>query len=218
MPPDQIYQPIVSDDDDESETPSPRTDLPIANPAEFRRKADGEELTVEEAAQRQRQPDPESPESAYERPIVKHKVAGTGPISVTEATDALHYSRGYKMGEELRAAGFSQKQVEEMATDAIGRAQRIEPLAPPPPEVVVLNQFGDEEGEPLTVTEAANQLTDWRARHQQAQQQELQELIGEAEQERAKAAQQAQPPTEQPQQQPQPEMTPAQIERAPSRC
>ena len=190
MPPDQIYQPIVSDDDDESETPSPRADLPIANPAEFRRKADGEELTVEEAAQRQRQPDPESPESAYERPIVKHKVAGTGPISLTEATDALHYSRGYKMGEELRAAGFSQNQVEEMATDAIGRAQRIEPLAPPPPEVVVLNQFGDEEGEPLTVTEAANKLTDWRARHAEAQQQELQELVGEAEQERQAEAQQ----------------------------
>ena len=42
MPPDQIYQPIVSDDDDESETPSPRTELPIANPAEFRRKPDEE--------------------------------------------------------------------------------------------------------------------------------------------------------------------------------
>ena len=189
MPPDQIYQPIVSDDDDESETPSPRTDLPVANPAEFRRKADGEELTVEEAAQRQRRPDPESPESAYERPIVKHKVAGTGPISLNEATDALHYSRGYKMGEELRAAGFSQNQVEEMATDAIGRAQRIEPLAPPPPEVVVLNRYGDEEGEPLTVTEAANKLTDWRARHAEAQQQELQELVGAAEQERAEAQQ-----------------------------
>ena len=97
----------------------------------------------------------------------------------------MHYSRGYKMGEELRAAGFSQNQVEEMATDAIGRAQRIEPLAPPPPEVVVLNRYGDEEGEPLTVTEAANKLTDWRARHAEAQQQELQELVGAAEQERS---------------------------------
>ena len=100
--------------------------------------------------------------------------------------------------------GSVRSQVEEMATDAIGRAQRIEPLAPPPPEVVVLNQFGDEEGEPLTVTEAANQLTDWRARHAEAQQQELQELVGAAEQERqaeAQQQQQAQQPTEQPQQQ-----------------
>ena len=192
MAPDQIYQPIVSDDDDQSETPSPRTELPIENPAEFRRKPDEGEIDRRGSdAQRQRRPDPESPESAYERPIVKHKVAGTGPISVNEATDALHYSRGYKMGEELREAGFSQNQVEEMATDAIERAQRIEPLAPPPPEVVVLDHFGDEEGEPLTVTEAANQLTDWRARHAEAQQQELQELVGEAEQERAEAQQAA---------------------------
>jgi len=216
VPPDQIYQP-VSDEDTESPTP-PASELSIVDPAEFRRKSDDERdgLTVEEgASQRQRQPDPESPESAYERPITRHKVAGTGPISVTEATDALRYSRGYKMGEELRAAGFSQNQVEEMATDAIERAQRIEPLAPPPPEVVVLNQFGDEEGEPLTVTEAANKLTEWRAQQQQAQQAELQELVGEAEQERAEVqlAQQAQQaPTEQSQQQPQ-QPDPVQTER-----
>ena len=109
-----------------------------------------------------------------------------------------------------------------MAADAIARGERIDPLAPPPPEVEVLDHFGEEESEPLTVTEAANELTDWRARHAEAQQQELQELVGEAEQERqaeAQQAQQAQQPTEQPQQQqqqqqPQPEMTPAQIERA----
>ena len=51
MPPDQIYQPIVSDDDDESETPSPASELSIVNPAEFRRKPDDErdDLTVEDA-------------------------------------------------------------------------------------------------------------------------------------------------------------------------
>ena len=65
MAPDQIYQPIVSDDDDQSETPSPRTELQIENPAEFRKKPDeGDDLTVEEAtAQRSRRPDPESAES-----------------------------------------------------------------------------------------------------------------------------------------------------------
>ena len=100
MAPDQIYQPIVSDDDDQSETPSPRTELQIENPAEFRKKPDeGDDLTAEEAtAQRSRRPDPESAESAYERPITVHKVKGDGPISVNEATDAMRWSRAYKLG------------------------------------------------------------------------------------------------------------------------
>jgi hypothetical protein len=215
---DQVYQPIVSDEDDQSETP-PASELSIVDPAEFRRPVlvDQEnELTAEDATvQRSRQPDPHSPESAYERPIVKHKIAGSGPISLNEAVDATHWARGHKLGEELAtSSGLSQSQIEEMAADAIERGQRIDPLAPPPPKVEVTGYYG--ENEPLTVTEAADQLTDWRARHQEAQQQELQALVGEAEQERAEA-QQAQQPTEQPQQQqpqPQPEMTPAQIERA----
>ena len=41
VPPDQIYQPIVSDDDTESETP-PVSELSIVDPAEFRRKPDDE--------------------------------------------------------------------------------------------------------------------------------------------------------------------------------
>ena len=111
MAPDQIYQPIVSDDDTESETPSPRTELQIENPAEFRKKPDeGDDLTVEEAAaQRSRRPDPESAESAYERPITVHKVKGDGPISVNEATDAMRWSRAYKLGGDLREAGFSER-------------------------------------------------------------------------------------------------------------
>ena len=40
MAPDQIYQPIVSDDDDRKRDALPATELPIVNPAEFRRKAD----------------------------------------------------------------------------------------------------------------------------------------------------------------------------------
>ena len=141
MAPDQIYQPIVSDDDDQSETPSPRTELQIENPAEFRKKPDeGDDLTVEEAtAQRSRRPDPESVESAYERPITVHKVKGDGPISVNEATDAMRWSRAYKLGAELREAGFTERQVNEMAADAIARGERIDPLAPPPPEVKVLD-------------------------------------------------------------------------------
>jgi hypothetical protein len=73
---DEIYRPVISDEDTESETPSPRAELDIPDPAEFRRKAgvdDADHLTTEEASdQRQRrQPDPESPESAYERPLVQ---------------------------------------------------------------------------------------------------------------------------------------------------
>ena len=71
---DSVYQPIISDDDDQSETPSPRTELQIENPAEFRTKFEtdeGDHLTVEEAAsQHRRRPDPYSAESAFERPMI----------------------------------------------------------------------------------------------------------------------------------------------------
>jgi hypothetical protein len=100
---DQVYQPIVSDDDDQSETPSPMTELPIRS---FKSRSEEEgvdrsDLTTEEAAnQRRRPPDPESPESAYERPLTVHKVKGDG------AADNLAYSRGWKLGEDLREAGL----------------------------------------------------------------------------------------------------------------
>ena len=193
MAPDQIYQPIVSDDDDQSETPSPRTELQIENPAEFRKKPDeGDDLTAEEAtAQRSRRPDRESVESAYERPITVHKVKGDGPISVNEATDAMRWSRASKLGAELREAGFTERQVGEMAADAIARGERIDPLAPPPPEAKVLEHFGEDK-QVLTPTEAANELTSWRERYTAAQQEELAELADEAAQERSAEAQQAQ--------------------------
>jgi hypothetical protein len=212
---DQVYQPIVSDDDDQSETPSPRTELQIENPAEFRRKPDdeGDHLTVEEAtAQRSRRPDPESAESAYERPITVHKVKGDGPISVNEAADAMRWARGYKLGGDLRAVGLSEAQISAMAEDAIARGERLDPLMPPPAEAKVLRHFGEDEDKPLSVTEAADQLTDWRARHQEAQQAELAELAGEAVQALQAEAQQAQPQPE-PQRQPQPQPTPEQTER-----
>ena len=79
-----------------------------------------------------------------------------------------------------------------MAADVIARGERIDPLAPPPPEVKVLEHFGEDK-KVLTPTEAANELTNWRERHTAAQQEELAELVGEAEQERqAEEAQQAQ--------------------------
>jgi hypothetical protein len=199
---DSIYQPI-SDNDTESETP-PASELVVVDPAEFRRKPDDErdDLTVEEgASQRQRQPDPHSPESAFERPIVKHKVEGKGPISLNEAVDATRWSRSYKLGAELREAGLSEAQIGQMATDAMERGERVEPLAPEPPKVEVLEHFGEDK-RVLTPAEAADELTNWRQRHAEAQQAELQELAGEAA-EHAQQEAQAQQPVEQPQQPPQ---------------
>jgi hypothetical protein len=212
---DQVYQPIVSDEDTESEAPSPQTELQIENPAEFRKRPDdeGDHLTVEDAAaQRSRQPDPESPESAYERPITVHKVKGHGPISLNEAVDATRWSRAYKLGADLRAAGMSEQQIDAMAADVVERGERIDPLAPPPPEVKGLDEFGREDDGPLSVDEAAKQLTDWRERHAQEQQEALVELAGEAAQ-HAQAEAQAQQPQPEPQPQPQAQQTPEQTER-----
>jgi hypothetical protein len=190
--------------------------LVIVDPAEFRRqRLDDEErddLTVEDgASQHRHRPDPESPESAYERPIVKHKVAGTGPISLNEAADATRWARGYKLGQELATSGLGQSQVEAMGADAVERGQNIDPLAPPPPLVEGRDEYGRVDDGPINVEEAAKQLSDWRERHAQEQQEALVELAGEADAERQAEAQQAQPqPVPQPQQ---PQPTPEQTER-----
>jgi hypothetical protein len=213
MAPDEVYQPFVSDEDAESETP-PASELSIVDPAEFRRKPDdeGDHLTTEDAAsQHRRRPDPESPEDASQRPLVVHKVKGQGPISLNEAVDATRWSRSYKLGAELREAGLSQEQIGQMAADAVERGERIEPLAPPPPEVKGLVEYGREDDGPINVEEGARQLSEWRERHAAAQQAELAELAGEAVQ-HAQAEAQAQQP--QPEPQPQPQQTPEQVERA----
>jgi hypothetical protein len=211
---DSVYQPIVSDSDTESETP-PASELSIVDPAEFRRQRlddqERDDLTVEDAAaQHRRRPDPESPEDASQRPIVKHVVKGDGPISLNEAADAMRWGRGYKLGQELATSGLSQSQVEAMAADAVERGERIDPLAPPPPEVKVLEEFGNEK-QTLTPAEAADELTNWRQRHAEAQQAELQELAGEAQQRLEVvdrlAEVQAQPQQQPPQAQPTPEQT-----------
>jgi hypothetical protein len=201
---DQVYQPIVSDDDTESETPSPQTELSVVNPEEFRKRPDdeGDDLTVEDAAaQRGRQPDPESPESAYERPLVVHKVKGDGPISLNEAVDATRWSRSYKLGQELRESGLSEQQINEMAADAMERGEKVEPLAPEPPKVEVYEHLGEDKTV-LTPQEAADELTNWRERRAQEQQEALVELGNEAVQ-HAQAEAQAQQPQPEPQQQPQ---------------
>jgi hypothetical protein len=209
---DSVYQP-VSDEDDQSETP-PVSELSVVDPTEFRRRPDdqGEDLTVEEgAAQHRSRPDPESPEAASERPIVVHKVGGTEPFGLNEAADALRWSRAYKLGDELREAGLSQAQITEMGNDAIKRAEGIEPLAPPPPLVEGIDEYGRPDDGPLTPGEAADQLTAWRERHAQQQQEALVELAGEAAQHAQAEVQQQQA---QPEPQPLPQPPPEQSERA----
>jgi hypothetical protein len=218
--PDQIYQP-VSDEDDQSETPPAggSTELPIESWSDYKRSleesVDKSDLTTEEAANtRRRQPDAESPESAHERPITVHRVKGGGELSLNEAADNIHYSRGLKLGQELRGAGFSEAQLDEMSSGALERAQRLDPKIPPPPEVKGLDEYGRVDDGPISVDEAANQLTDWRQRHAEAQQAELQEMIGEAEAAQRAQAQQAQPEPAEPQQQQPQAPDPVQTERA----
>jgi hypothetical protein len=212
---DQIYSPVVSDEDDQSETP-PVSELSIVDPVEFRRKPDDErgDLTVEEGVvQRSHRVDPESPEDAWQRPIVKHKVEGSGPISLNEAADATRWARGYALGQELATSGLSQSQIEAMAADAVERGERLDPLAPEPPKVEVYEHLGEDKTV-LTPQEAADELTNWRARHQQEQQEALQELAGEAAEHAQAEAQQAEAQQQSaPQSQP-PAPDPVQTEKA----
>jgi hypothetical protein len=214
---DSVYQPIVSDDDTESETPSPQTELPIESWSDYRASleegADKSALTTEEAAsQRSRQLDSESPEDASQRPITRMRSKGDGPLSLNEAADNIHFSRAKKFGADLREAGFSEAQLNEMSADALERSARLDPKMPPPPLVEGIDEYGRKDDAPLSVEEAARQLSDWRLRRQEAQQAELQELAGEAAQ-HAQAEAQAQQPQPEPQPQPQAQQTPEQSER-----
>ena len=114
------------------------------------------DLTVEEGAQRQRPVDPESVESAFERPIVKHKSEG-GPQTLKEAALDLSFSKYRRLGEDLLAQGYSTKQVQEIGDEAVARDLRGDPIAPPPAEVKVLEHFGEDK-KVLTPTEAANEV------------------------------------------------------------
>jgi hypothetical protein len=113
---DQVYQPIVSDEDTESETPSPQTELPIESWSDYRASlekgagVDKSDLTTESASQRQRLPDPHSAESAFERPITIIKTKGDGPLGLNEAVDDLRFSRGKRLAVDLHEAGMSVQQ------------------------------------------------------------------------------------------------------------
>jgi hypothetical protein len=214
---DTIYRPI-SDEDTESETP-PAVDFKIESYSDFQQAlkdhvgASDHELSSEEVAdditpRRQREEAP-SPENASERPLVRMRSTGDGPLTLQEASDDIRFSRARQQGADLAASGYTQDQINEFARVKIDASLDGLPDNPDPPvEVKLLDRFG-EEGEELTAHEAAEKLGAWREEQERQRQAELAELVGQP-QEQAEA-QQAQQPVEQPQSQPQ--LTPEQAER-----
>jgi hypothetical protein len=218
---DTVYRPIS--DDSEEETPSPQTDLPIESYSEFRKAvndyngASDHDLSSEEVAdditpRRQREQAPTA-ENASERPLVRMRSTGDGPLTLQEASDDIRFSRARQLGADLRETGYSQEQINEVAVAKNEAALDGLPDNPDPPvEVKLPPEFGEEKDRPLSATEAADKLTDWRQEQEATRQAELAALVGSQEQTQAEA-QQAQP-TEQPQLQPQAQPTPEQSERA----
>jgi hypothetical protein len=113
----------------------------------------------------------------------------------------------------LRATGYSQEQINEVAVAKNEAALDGSPDNPDPPvEVKLPPEFGEDKDRPLSPTEAAEKLTSWREQQEQQRLSELAALVG---QEQAQAEQQAQPQPEPQQPQPQqPQPTPEQTERA----
>jgi hypothetical protein len=130
-------------DDDDNDTPSPSTDLPVESWSEFNAKlrdaagVDNSPLTVEEAAttRRPREEAP-TPENASDRPIVRHKVKGDGPLTLNEAADSLQFSRGLKLRSDLIETGYSEAQVDAHAAAVL--ENETNPLREPPPVEVKL--------------------------------------------------------------------------------
>jgi hypothetical protein len=130
-------------DDDDNDTPPASTDLPIESWSEFKAKledaagVDKSSLTPEEGANSRpgRQEAP-TPENAFERPIVKHKSKGDGPLSLNEAADSLQYSRGLKLRSDLLETGYTDEQVDAHAAAVLENDQN--PLHEPPPVEVKL--------------------------------------------------------------------------------
>jgi hypothetical protein len=214
---DTIYRPI-SDDSDE-DTPSPQTDLPIESYADFKRAvndyngASDHDLSAEEVSdditpRRQREEAPTA-ENASERPLVRMRSTGDGPLTLEQASNDIRFSRARKLGADLAATGYSQEQINELAVAKNEAALDGSPDNPDPPVEAKITEAWEKGDEPLTATEAADRLTDWRQQQEMQRQAELAALIGQPQEQQA-PAEQAQP-VEQPQQQPQAD--PVQAER-----
>jgi hypothetical protein len=135
---------------------------------------------------------------------------GDGPLSLQEASDDIRFSRAQKLGDDLRATGYNENQIDEFARAKIASALDGAPDNPDPPvEVTVPTAIGEDAND-LSVSEAAQKLSDWRQQQEHQRQAELAELVGPQEQAQAEAQQ----PQPEPQPQPQAQQTPEQTERA----
>jgi hypothetical protein len=210
---DDIYR-SLSDSDEE--TPPPQTDFKIESYSDFQKAlkdhigASDHDLSSEEVAdditpRRQREEAP-SPENASERPLVRMRSTGDGPLSLQEASDDIRFSRARQQGADLAATGYSQDQINEYARVKVEASLDGQPDNPDPPVEVKLHDRFGEENEPLTAHEAAEKLSSWREEQERLRQSELAELVGQPQE----PEQQAQP---EPQPQPQPQPTPEQTER-----
>jgi hypothetical protein len=219
MAPDQIYRPI-SDEDTESETPSPQTELQIESYSDFQKAvkdhvgASDHELSSEEVAdditpRRQREEAP-SPENASERPLVRMRSTGEGPLTLQEASDDIRFSRARQQGADLAASVYNQDQINEYARAKVEASLDGQPDNPDPPVEVKLHDRFGEEGEELTAHEAAERLTSWREEQERLRQTELAELVGQPQE----PEQQAQQPQPEPQRQQPQAPDPVQTERA----
>jgi hypothetical protein len=169
-----------------------------------------EEVADEITPHRQREEAP-SAENASERPLVRMR-STKDSLSLQEASDDIRFSRARKLGEDLLASGYTQDQVNEYAREKIADAQDGSPDNPDPPVEVKLPTFlGEEEGRPLTASEAAEKLSDWREQQERQRQADLAELVGGLAEQTQAEQQQAQQPVEQ--QQPQ-APDPVQAEKA----
>ena len=213
---DEVYRPLSENDD---ETPPPAVDFKIESYNDFQKAlkehvgASDHDLSSEEVAdditpRRQREEAP-SPENASERPLVRMRSTGDGPLMLQEASDDIRFSRARQQGADLAASVYNQDQINEYARVKVEASLDGQPDNPDPPVEVKLHDRFGEEGEELTAHEAAEKLGAWREEQERQRQAELAELVGQP-QEQAEA-QQAQQPVEQPQSQPQ--LTPEQAER-----
>jgi hypothetical protein len=217
---DNIYRPLSENDE---ETPSPQTELPIASWSDFRKELEEhhdvshDALTPDEATDsiRSRRAETPTPENARERPIVKLTSKGDGPKTLRQAADDLSFTRGLQRRDELLAAGYNEAELAALGAEKIAAAQRGDPLDPPPIKVEIADKFG-EEGKYLTVDEASKRLSEWRKEQAIAREQELAALTDEL---ASRQEQQAQPEQEQQPEQPQQpaQPTPEQTELAKER-
>jgi hypothetical protein len=139
-----------------------------------------------------------------EAPIIVHKTRGDGPLKLNEAVDNLQYSRGVVLGEELRRAGVSGDEIDNLVVE-------LAKGDPGPSRVGMIDDKGNEI-EPLgreidralSPAETADYVKNWRAKRAAEQAELFARITGEAEAQQLAEQQQAnEQRAPEPQQQPQ---------------